>query len=106
MFSITMPTYPQNQEKPKSIFKNPQRNSKKEKTIKKVRFLEDCEFKNKMKYSILIFLVILVIISAILYFSLKDKLNSEANKTYIRQILDYISLVTMKIKMLIYKPDK
>lgn len=108
MISIDMPTYPQTHEQrqhPKSIFKNPERNCKNENKIKKVRFLEDCKKYNN-KYLISIFLIILLIISAILYLSFKDKFNQEHHRLYIRQILDYISLVTIKIKSLIYKTDQ
>lgn len=102
MISITLPTYPQTQQ-PKSIFKNPDiKIQKKENKIKRVRFLKDCELKNNIKYSIIIFLII----SAILYILFKDKLNSQDNRVYIRQILDYISLVTMKIKLLVYNSDQ
>jgi len=57
---------------------------------------------NKIKHLILVFLIILLITSAILYFSFKDKINIEEYKIYIRQILDYISLSIQKIKLLIY----
>lgn len=88
---------------PKSIFKNPERNDKNKIKIKKrVRFSEE----NEIKHLLLVFLIILLIVSAILYFSFKDKINREHYKIYIRQILDYISLLTQKIKLLIYKTQK
>ena len=104
MLPVVMPLQKQ---QPKSIFKNPERNNKNEKEnkIKKVRFSEDCEIKYTNKHLFLfVFLTILLITSVVLYFSLKDKLNHQECRVYIRQILDYISLVAIKIKMLIYNP--
>lgn len=99
MISITMSSQLQKKQ-PKSIYKNPARIDKnKPKNKKRVRFSEG----NKIKHLILVFLIILLIISAILYLSFKDELNRENYKIYIRQILDYISLLTQKIKLLIYK---
>lgn len=102
MIYINMPSQSQKQQ-PKSIFKNPERNDKNKIKIKKrVRFSEE----NKIKHLILVFLIILLITSAILYFSFKDKINREEYKIYIRQILDYISLSIQKIKLLIYNKQK
>lgn len=102
MIYINMPPQSQKQQ-PKSIFKNPERNDKNKIKIKKrVRFSEE----NKIKHLILVFLIILLITSAILYFSFKDKINREEYKIYIRQILDYISLSIQKIKLLIYNKQK
>ena len=102
MISINMQSKLQTQQ-PKSILKNPERNDKNKIKIKKrVRFSEE----NKIKHLILVFLIILLITSAILYFSFKDKINREEYKIYIRQILDYISLSIQKIKLLIYNKQK
>lgn len=82
---------------PKSIYKNPEAIDNKKKHKKHVHFMEEG---NKKKY-LIAFITITALI--ILYIYYKDTLNAEDYKIYIRKILDYISLVTQKIKMLIYK---
>ena len=83
---------------PKSIYKNPEVIDNKQKHKKHVRFMEEG---NKTKY--LIAFITITVLFIILYIYYKDTLNNDEYKIYIRQILDYISLVTQKIKMLIYK---
>lgn len=87
---------------PKSIYKNPEAIDTKQKHKKHVRFMEEG---NKYVFAILTFTALFTALLIVFYMYYKDTFNTEDYKIYIRQILDYISLVTQKIKLLIYKTE-
>lgn len=87
-------------ELPKSIYKNPERKEwKKNKIIKKVRFFEGYKtyFYNDLFFYFSISLIILPMLYIYYYFRYKLNKND-----YTKYIIDYMPLLIIKIKLLIY----